>query len=85
MGLTNVSFVNQTAGECTAANVRAELARRRISGRELARGIGWSAPTTFRRLRGDTPFTIDELIAVARFLGVPVAALIPADTERVPA
>lgn len=57
--------------------VRAELARRRISGRELARGLDWSAPTTWRRLSGALPFDIDELAAVARFLDVPLSELLP--------
>ena len=69
--------MNQTAGERTAAAVRAELARRRISGRELARRLGWSAPTMWRRLRGDVPLTIDELEAIAEFLEVPVSVLRP--------
>ena len=54
-----------------------ELARRRISGRELARALGWSAPTTWRRLSGVLPFDIDELAAVARFLEMPLGDLLP--------
>jgi transcriptional regulator with XRE-family HTH domain len=59
--------------------VRAELARRKISGREMARALDWSAPTTWRRLSGSLPFDIDELAAVARFLDVPLSDLLPQD------
>lgn len=71
--------MNQSAGERTAGAVRAELARRRISGRDLAAGLGWSVGLTARRLRGECPFDIDQLVAVADFLGVSVADLVPQD------
>jgi hypothetical protein len=34
---------------------------------------------TSRRLRGECPFDIDQLAAVAAFLGLPVAELVPED------
>ena len=67
----------QTPAELTAGAVRAELARRRITGRQLARSLGWSFTTTARRLNGSSPFDIDELDAVARFLGLAVTDLLP--------
>lgn len=82
--MVSVPFVEQTFAQLTAGAVRAELARRRISGRELARGLGWSHNTTNRRLSGASPLDIDELVAVARHLGVPLSSLLPAD-EQVPA
>ena len=72
------SLMNQSASERTAGAVRAELARRRISGRELAQGLDWSVGKTWRRLSGEHPLDIDELDAIARYLAVPVASLIPA-------
>ena len=68
--------MNRSAGERTAGAVRAELARRRISGRELAQGLGWSVGMTARRLRGECAFDVDELAAVADFLGITPADLI---------
>jgi len=68
--------MNQTAGERTAATVRAELARQRKSGRELSRALDWSTASTWRRLSGTHPFDINELAAVADFLGVPLSSLI---------
>lgn len=79
-------FVTQTASSGTApaaprntvaSIVRAELARRRISGREIAGVLKWSERTARRRLGGSTPFTVDELAAVARHLEVPISDLLP--------
>jgi transcriptional regulator with XRE-family HTH domain len=69
--------MDQSPAERTAGAVRAELARRRISGRKMAESLGWSPTTTARRLSGSSPFDIDELVAVADFLGIPLTALLP--------
>lgn len=71
----------QTTAELTAGAVRAELARRRISGRELAKALGWARTTTSRRLNGATPFDIEELATVANFLNLPVSALVPTSDQ----
>lgn len=71
--------MNRSAGERTAGAVRAELARRRISGRELAQSLGWSIGMTARRLRGECSFDIDELAAVADYLDVPLMDLLPTE------
>lgn len=63
--------------EYTAATVRAELARRQISGRKLADDLGWPISTTSRRLKGTYPFTIPELVAVADYLALPLTDLLP--------
>lgn len=63
--------------DSTADRVRAELARRRVSGRDLAVALGWSERTTRRRLAGHVAFTVDELTAVAQHLGLPPAELLP--------
>lgn len=59
-----------------AANIRAEMARRRITGRALADQLGRSQMWLSRRLNGDTAFGLDELEAVAAAIGVPVAQLL---------
>ena len=69
--------MRQTPAEHVAGAVRAELARRQISGRKLAQELGWSFTTTARRLNGSSPFDIDELAAVAGFLGVHPGDLLP--------
>lgn len=58
-----------------AANVRAEMARHRVSGRELAQRVGRSQTWLSRRLVGEIAFALDELEAVSIALDVPVARL----------
>lgn len=69
-------FVEQLTNDRTASAVRAELARRKISGRQLAEALDWSVSATWRRLNGTTPFRVDQLTAVADHLGVPVTAFL---------
>lgn len=68
--------VEQTTTERTAAAVRAELARRKISGKKLAEDLGWSRTTTWRRLNGTYPFDVDQLDAIASHLGVSVGTFL---------
>jgi hypothetical protein len=53
-----------------ASLVRGELAIAGVSGRKLAERMGWPVDGTLRRLRGDVAFRGDELMAIARELGV---------------
>lgn len=76
--------MEQTTTERTASAVRAELARRKISGTELATALGWSRTTTWRRLNGSHAFDVNELAAVAEFLDVPLETLIVAPAHREP-
>ena len=69
--------MEQTTTERTAAVVRAELARRKIRGSEVALLLGLSRTTIWRRLNGEYPFNVDELAAVAAHLGVPVSTFLP--------
>ena len=55
-----------------AAAVRAELARAGISGRQLARDLGWSPAFAERRLAGTTPLRVDDLIEIAGYLAIPI-------------
>lgn len=59
-----------------AANVRAEMARLGRTQRELAVVLGVSQPTVSARLAGRRDFTVAELRTVAKWLGVPLRALI---------
>lgn len=71
--------MQQTTTERTAATVRAELAKRKISGKILAESLGWKRTNTWRRLNGSVPFTLDELVTLAGYLDVPVAELLQAE------
>lgn len=63
-----------------AANVRAEMARKAIKADALAELIGLDPSTMWRRIRTDPPplpFKSEELVRIARVLGVPAASLLP--------
>jgi transcriptional regulator with XRE-family HTH domain len=63
-----------------AANIRAELGRRRVTYRELAKRLAdrsdLNEVTLSRRLNGQIEFRHTELIAVAEALDVPVSVLL---------
>jgi len=58
-----------------AAEVRAELARQRVSVNILADRVGMPRASMHRRCRGEIDFGVEELDKVARALGVPFEAL----------
>lgn len=59
--------------ERIAAEIRAELAERRMTQREVAALIGMSQPVLQLRLVGKRPFRAEELAKLAEVLDVPVA------------
>lgn len=61
-----------------AANVRAEMARQRISQVKLAETLCVSQPAISRRLSGRVALNVEELARIADILGVPVAELVAA-------
>jgi transcriptional regulator with XRE-family HTH domain len=60
----------------TAANLRAELARRKLTYRQVAADLGLTTSSVARRMSGATPLDVDELAKFAEYLGVPVTALL---------
>lgn len=64
-------------GRAVAAEVRAEMARQRMTATKLSRRMGVTDMWLSRRLRGDVGITIDELDEIARALGVPWWRLLP--------
>src|SRR5215472_17069635 len=66
-----------------AAEVRAQLARARRTGRSVALELGWTQPYISRRLTGEVPFDVNDLAAVADVLHIPVTVFFEAlDFER---
>lgn len=56
--------------EAVAAEIRAELARQRLSARRAAARLGWTQAYLSRRLNGDVPFDVEDIEALADLLGV---------------
>lgn len=55
-----------------AAEVRAELARHQISGRELARRMDATAVYVSRRLSGEVELSASDLASISEILDIPV-------------
>lgn len=71
-----VATTTASPSETTGSNVKAEMARRSISQAQLAQALGLSQTGISARIRGVTPFDVNELIAAAAFLDVPVERLL---------
>lgn len=56
-------------------NVRAEMARQRVTQSVMAKGLAMQQQALSRRISGRTPFNVEELHRVAEFLGVSTADL----------
>lgn len=59
------------ARDAIAAEVRAEMARQNKSLADLGDVLGVTRQSMHLRLRGTQPFRGEELILIARYLGVP--------------
>jgi transcriptional regulator with XRE-family HTH domain len=69
--------MTQNLAEYVAGEVRAEMARQRVSQRQLAAQLGLSQVQIQRRLAGRIEFRPSELDRAAELLGVPVTQLLP--------
>lgn len=58
-----------------AANVRAEVARRRLRQADIAEHLGLDQRAVSRRLLGQVEFSASELAELAELLGTPIATL----------
>lgn len=56
--------------------------KRRIGQKDLAPMLGIGQPALSRKLRGERPWTIEELLELGRILDVPLSDLLPGDAER---
>lgn len=65
-----------TPSALVGANVRAEMARAGVTQAQLGEAVGVTQSAISARLRGATPFDINELHAVAAFLDVAVTDLL---------
>lgn len=61
------------------------MARQRRTALDLAEVLGVTPHTAGRRLNGDVPFTIVELVVVSAWLGTPLQKLLQSTLEQVSA
>jgi transcriptional regulator with XRE-family HTH domain len=64
--------MSQPLAQIIATEIRAEMGRQNLSGRQLAEAVGLSQTMASRRLRGLIEFRPSELDKIADLLGVPV-------------
>jgi transcriptional regulator with XRE-family HTH domain len=72
----------QSLSDSVAEEIRAMLARRRISGRQLAEKMGVSRSWISYRLTGSQEIGLNDLERIADALGVDVFDLLPAREQR---
>lgn len=60
-----------------AAELRAELARQRLTVRELASKMSMPVASVSRRLQGEQSLTVEDLVKFARALDVPATQFLP--------
>ncbi len=77
--------MSETPTYQVAAEIRAVMARKRVTQRGLAALIDMPVELLHRRLAGKTEISVNDLAAIAAAIGVPVAELIPTGTDAVPA
>jgi len=63
-------------GNHVSANVRRELARRKMAHTDLCALLGLASSSVSRRMCGDVSFRVDELATIADHLGIDVATLV---------
>ncbi|MET3635631.1 helix-turn-helix domain-containing protein [Curtobacterium oceanosedimentum] len=59
-----------------ADTVRAEVARKGLTSKDVAAAIDRSRTAAYRRMYGEVPFTVEELRAVATLVGCTVSYLL---------
>lgn len=64
-----------TYNESVAAEVRAEMARQRMTQRTLAARLGWDQRMLSRRLTSGVPFSTRDIEQLADALAIPLSAL----------
>jgi transcriptional regulator with XRE-family HTH domain len=64
-----------TIRDAIAAEVRAEMARQNKSQRDLGQALDLPQSSVSLRLSGKSAFRADEIVKVARFLGVSITKL----------
>jgi len=75
----------QTLNDKASMEIRAEMARQRKTGKQLAEVLGCSQQSASRRLNGETTFSIGEFISAALWLGFSPSALLDQATSAAPA
>ena len=66
----------QEGRSTVAGNVRAEMARKKVNQTKLAAAMGKSQAYVSRRISGEVPMDLDDLLSITRYLGCELADLL---------
>ncbi|MBP7973443.1 MAG: helix-turn-helix transcriptional regulator [Candidatus Nanopelagicales bacterium] len=66
----------QKVSDTVSGEIRAQLARKRLTQGDLSTALGISQPQVSSRLLGRIGWSIDELATVAAWLDIPLADLV---------
>lgn len=75
---TQAEEIVETAAQRVAAEIRGLMAKRKLTGGDLANFLKVHRSTASRRVSGESDLTIDEIVDIAAWLDVPVTRLINA-------
>src|SRR4051812_4665849 len=78
---TDLGTAQTQLSERVAEEIRALMARRMISGRQLATLLGVSPSWVSYRLTGMQPIDLNDLASIAKALGARVLDLLPSDLQ----
>jgi transcriptional regulator with XRE-family HTH domain len=81
-GMTTAPVGTAPLRERVAEELRALLARRKVTPTELGRKLGRSQTWVWRRLEGEVAFDLNDLEVIADALSVAVADLFPPDVRQ---
>lgn len=70
-------MTNHPTADRVASEVRAELARQRRTAGDLATVLGMTPHTAGRRLNGEVPFDVVELVQIGLWLGIDPRRFLP--------
>lgn len=76
-GMTNAQMNTTGINAIVGEMVHTHMWRNKVTQTALAAHLGIGQPAVARKLRGDRPFAIDELLSISQFLQVPITELLP--------
>ena len=68
---------DETITSVIRTNIRVAMARADVSQKDLGNAIGVSQQGISQRMHGSSRWSVEEILGVAQYLGVPVSELMP--------
>ncbi|MEW1988227.1 helix-turn-helix domain-containing protein [Brevibacterium casei] len=75
-GLMTIGELQLTENERVGREVAAWMTRYNLRQADIAEILGFAQRNVSKRIRGEMPFRIDELLAIARYMGISLSQLL---------